>query len=251
MRGVIRQLRWLALFGGAVFTALFAAWHLLSAVNFLYPVWHKALHIEDTVRVYGPQNHNRHGFERTTPEEHARLFAAIVRGVENHGAGLEDIYYRDTDGHAIDRLLTAPEITHLRDVSRLIAALQIFGWSCALIFIAGFVSLRLKPAPAPRFKAFILYFSSCLLIGISGVLAIGAKKVFYKLHTWIFPPDHQWFFYYQDSLMTTLMKAPDLFAAIAAEWLLLTVLLALALLLGCKKALIGNTVPGAAVGGRQ
>jgi hypothetical protein len=39
--------------------------------------------------------------------------------------------------------------------------------------------------------------------------------VFYGLHTWIFPPGHAWFFYYQDSLMTMMMKAPELFAYIA------------------------------------
>ena len=35
------------------------------------------------------------------------------------------------------------------------------------------------------------------------------------MHEWVFPAEHQWFFYYQESLMTVLMKAPDLFGAIA------------------------------------
>jgi hypothetical protein len=60
---------------------------------------------------------------------------------------------------------------------------------------------------------------------IAAVLIIGSKKVFYYLHTWIFPPEHPWFFYYQDSLMTTLMKAPDLFGLIAALLLALWLLL--------------------------
>ena len=41
------------------------------------------------------------------------------------------------------------------------------------------------------------------------------------MHEMVFPDDHQWFFYYQDSLMTTLMKAPDIFFAIGAVWAIL------------------------------
>ena len=51
-------------------------------------------------------------------------------------------------------------------------------------------------------------------------LIFGAKAIFYQMHVLIFPPDHQWFFYYQDSLMSTMMKAPDLFAGIALQILL-------------------------------
>jgi len=60
------------------------------------------------------------------------------------------------------------------------------------------------------------------------VMALGPKAVFYWAHTKIFPAGHQWFFYYEESLMTTLMKAPDIFAFIAL--LLVAVLIALWLL---------------------
>jgi hypothetical protein len=46
------------------------------------------------------------------------------------------------------------------------------------------------------------------------------------LHTVVFPADHQWFFYYKDSLMASLMKAPDIFAAIAAQLLVVALLIA-------------------------
>ena len=46
---------------------------------------------------------------------------------------------------------------------------------------------------------------------------------FYALHEWIFPDNHQWFFYYQESLMTVLMKAPDLFGAISVLIALLAI----------------------------
>ena len=56
-----------------------------------------------------------------------------------------------------------------------------------------------------------------LLAAVGLVLLIaGPTAVFYQLHIWIFPDDHQWFFYYQESLMSTMMKAPDLFGGIGA-----------------------------------
>jgi uncharacterized membrane protein len=52
-------------------------------------------------------------------------------------------------------------------------------------------------------------------LSVLSIILIGPKQVFYHLHEMIFPADHAWFFYYQDSLMATLMKAPDLFGGIA------------------------------------
>jgi len=218
-------LRWSLLLVSAWFTALFIAWQLLSTVNFLYPLWHNALNIGDTVRVYGPQNRYRHGFEQTTAQEQARLFAAILDAVENDGRGLNDLRYRDPEGKPIDRLLTPPEIVHLKDVTRLIAGFYKFSWACLIVFIAVIISLWMRPTARPALKRVLVTFSTVITAGTVLVLVLGAKKVFYKLHTWIFPEGHRWFFYYQESLMTTLMKAPDLFAGIAVEWLVLTLML--------------------------
>ena len=206
----------------AFFTALFIAWQGLIHVDFLYPMWHKVLDIENTVRVYGPQNRNRLGFEHTTSEEQARLFSAIVRAVENGGRDLEALQYRDAHGKPIDLLLTRSEIIHLRDVARLVGIYTVFGWSSTLVFIGVALSLRLRPAPKPTMKRFLAYFMSIVLLITVGILIIGPKTAFYKMHTWVFPSNHKWFFYYQDSLMTTLMQAPNLFAGIAAEWLILS-----------------------------
>jgi len=57
------------------------------------------------------------------------------------------------------------------------------------------------------------------------------------LHVLIFPADHQWFFYYQDSLMSTLMKAPDLFAGIAVQIVLLALALYVFILAGMHRLL--------------
>jgi hypothetical protein len=59
----------------------------------------------------------------------------------------------------------------------------------------------------------------------TATLLIGPVKAFYWLHTLVFPPGHEWFFYYEDSLMSTMMKAPDLFGYIALLWASLSLLL--------------------------
>lgn len=63
-----------------------------------------------------------------------------------------------------------------------------------------------------------------LVAAIGAVLLIvGPEKVFNQLHIWVFPDDHQWFFYYQDSLMSTMMFAPHLFGWIGLAWTILIV----------------------------
>jgi uncharacterized membrane protein len=50
---------------------------------------------------------------------------------------------------------------------------------------------------------------------------LGAQRTFYLLHEWAFSDKAQWFFYYQDSLMTTLM--PEVvFADISILLILIT-----------------------------
>jgi hypothetical protein len=58
-----------------------------------------------------------------------------------------------------------------------------------------------------------------------GVVLADAKTFFYWLHTVVFPSDHQWFFYYEESLMSTLMKAPYLFAPISIMLLLFALIM--------------------------
>ena len=90
-----------------------------------------------------------------------------------------------------------------------------------MLALAQLWRLRLPSPPLGRYLAGLASAAAVLAIG---VIAVGPTRVFYTAHTLIFPAGHQWFFYYEESLMTMLMKAPDLFAAIAAEWLLLTAL---------------------------
>ena len=219
-----RGMLWAILLLAALPAALLASWQLLASANFLYPLWYEVIGIDRTIAEYGPKNRYRDRFEDTTREERRRLFAAIVAAIQDGGKGLETLTYHDDGGRPIAPLLRPPEITHLRDVSRLVDGLYRLGESAVLVWLLALVwlwRLRLPPPPLGRYRA-------CLALAVAvlalGVIAVGAKKVFYIAHTLIFPSGHQWFFYYEESLMTMLMKAPDLFAAIAAEWLLLTAL---------------------------
>ncbi|MFH7321083.1 DUF1461 domain-containing protein [Desulfurivibrio sp. D14AmB] len=212
--------------------ALLLSWLLLARLDFLYPFWYRVLEIEEHIALYAPQNrHGRADFVQTSPAEHRRLFALIVQGI--HGrTELAAIEYRDQQGRALGQLLQADEIGHLRDVARLVKLLLGFGW----VLLAGAVGLvlllRLRRWSLPPPSKVVV--ATALLLGVGGLLLalVGPQRFFDLLHEWIFPPDHPWFFYYQDSLMTTLMKAPQIFAAIAATWVGLALLI-------CGLALVG------------
>jgi hypothetical protein len=215
---------WAILLLAAVPASLLASWHLLVGAGFLYPLWYDVIGIDRTIAEYGPKNRYRDHFELTTRAERRRLFAAIVAAIHDGGRGLESLTYHDARGHPVAPLLRDPEITHLRDVSRLVDGLYRLGVGAALVWLGALAWLRrlhLPPPPLTRYLAVLGLAAAALALG---VIAVGAKQVFYAVHTLIFPAGHPWFFYYEDSLMTMLMKAPDLFAAIAAEWLLLTAL---------------------------
>ena len=219
-----RGMLWAILLLAALPAALLASWQLLVGADFLYPLWYEAIGIDRTIAEYGPKNRYRARFELTTREERRRLFAALVAAIHDGGRGLETLTYHDARGNPVAPLLRPPEITHLRDVARLVDGLYRLGAGAALVWLVALVwlwRLHLPPPPLGRYLAGLGLAAAVLALG---VIAVGAKKVFYTAHTLIFPAGHPWFFYYEESLMTMLMKAPDLFAAIAAEWLLLTAL---------------------------
>ena len=206
-------------------SAVFIAWHVLAKADFVYPLWYDILGIERTIAEYGPQNRYRRHFETTPKAERIRLFSAIVTAVHAGGQGLATLDYYGADGRVIDRLLTPPEIVHLQDVARLIDRLQIVGWG-ALAAWGILLALALRQGwRAPSVAGALLRtLASAVTAGLV-LVAIGPVQVFYALHEWVFPSGHQWFFYYQESLMTLMMKAPDLFGYIAIALLGLAVLI--------------------------
>lgn len=206
-------------------TALLLAWQLLVKVNFLYPVWYEVLHIDQVIATYGPQNRHRAGFETTTKKERIRLFAALVKAVHHQGHGLDTLVYHEPSGRPIAHLLTAAEIIHLQDVANLIDQLLPIGQMATLGLLLLIGLLLSQPYSKVPVKKLLVGTIIGLGTGAGLILLVGPVEVFYGLHEQWFPKNHSWFFYYQDSLMTTLMKAPVIFGYIAILLGLLTLLI--------------------------
>ena len=209
-----RAVQWVVFLGLTLVVALTISWALWAQVDFAYPWLHDHAGMAENIAYYGPRNAIRPAFEQTTTQERIRLFHGIVQAIQQHGVGLESMVYHDAQGKPINTLLTLPEIVHLQDVANLLdklkqgALVALFGW--VLMLVRLLQSRQVLPTPKQ------------LLLGMTGlgvvvglVLVLGAVQVFYQLHEWVFPAGHQWFFYYEQSLMSMMMQAPDLFGYIA------------------------------------
>jgi hypothetical protein len=200
------------------------SWHLLAQWHFAYPLGYQLLDLDKNIAEFAPLNRYKDDFELTTPEEHWRLFGEISYAVQASGAGLRDISYRLKNGETT-ALMHDAEIIHLQDVANLIDRFYLAGSISLLVWIGLIVFVYQQKLKIPPIKKILLGFLVGFIAIAVTVLAIGPTAVFYWFHVQIFPDGHQWFFYYQDSLMTTLMKAPDIFAFIAL--LLLALLITL------------------------
>ena len=200
---------------------LFLAWKSLSATNFFFERLYQLHAIDEQIRNYAPQNRNKENFELTSSLEHQRIFGEIVSSISTNGRGLAEISYFDSSGEKIDEFLTNNEITHLQDVSELIVSSTklVLILTGVLIAVYGFFfyykvsrSRYLWKQVTTLFSFFTMVFTLGLVTGI--IFVIGARKVFHLLHEVLFTDKGQWFFYYQDSLMTTLLPE-SLFGTIA------------------------------------
>lgn len=197
------------------------AWAGLAQVDFGYPLAYQWLDIRGHIDTFGPQNRYRAGYQTLDNETHLAHFSAIVDAIHHDGRGLEAIGYLTPDGRR-STLLRPPEILHLQDVAHLVTLWWRAGLMATLLWLGGLLWIQRRgwkpPAPA-RVAA-----GGVTLVAVAGtaVVAVGPVKVFYAAHNAVFPPGHEWFFYYQDSLMTTLMKAPDLFGFIAVLWVMVS-----------------------------
>lgn len=199
--------------------SLYVSWMLLAKADFLYPLWYEVANMEEHIEHYAPQNRFRHNFEQTDKADRLELFSGIVTAIHHHGDGLSALSYSIPNRPVPVPLLHRQEIEHLTDVANLIDFMKTLGWFLLLFWslLTTYLLMSKSPFPTLRHAAWNLGIGLALL---GGILALfGLKNVFYQLHIWIFPAEHRWFFYYQDSLMSTMMKAPDLFAYIAATLL--------------------------------
>lgn len=227
MKGISKSVGralWTLYFFNLLIASIFIAWFAMKEANYLFPYGYRLLNIAETVKQYGPENRFRKGFEKTTEAERFRIFSQIVDAVHEDGKGLTEITYHDNSGSVIDTFLTAAEIKHLQDVSKLFDVGKYLGWfSLSCPFLLWF--LKKSAVEIPKLRRVMLSAVGGTLVTTLLVLVIGPTRLFYAIHELIFPPQHQWFFYYQDSLMTTLMQAPNLFGFIGAWIGLLSTLL--------------------------
>lgn len=218
--------------------ALGLAWALLSQVNFLYPVDYRLLDIGATINQYTPQNHfGKQNFVETDLAERERLFAAITTAINHQGNGLAELHYHNPAGQTLGVFLTPAEVQHLTDVARVVHIGKTLSWIALALWLLliGLLAIQQKTLPRLRLAAV----GTLALLGLGGIIValIGPIHVFDWFHRSVFPPNHAWFFYYQDSLMTTFMQAPNLFGLIVAWWLLLSTALVLGLWLIAQEGL--------------
>jgi len=206
--------------------ALWLAWITLAAVDFLYPLAYGWLDIATTLQTYVPQNRfGKQDYPASDMAQHMQHFAAISQAIHAQGAGLAELGYHDAQGKVLGLLLTRDEVLHLQDVARLVTGGMRVGAMATLLWLAWFALMAKLGWRLPSLSVLLLGSAGGLVVLGAALAVFGFESVFYALHTLIFPADHAWFFYYQDSLMSSLMQAPNLFAVIGGAWLLLTLAL--------------------------
>ena len=217
----LRQFFWVWL---TLILSLYLSWIVLANANFGYGIWHDYAGISDNIERYAPQNRFRHDFETTDTQTRKALFAGIVTAIHQQGQGLQSLSYPHPTKSIDIPLLHSAEIVHLTDVANLIELLKKIGWGLLLTWgvLSSYLLISRQPFTSPQTSLLNVGFG--LIIFAMPIAMLGAKNVFYQLHIWVFPANHQWFFYYQDSLMSTMMKAPDLFAYIGVSLLTLGLL---------------------------
>ena len=205
-----------------------ATWWVLSKADFFYSSLYDHIGIAEHIAKYAPKNlRGRLDFEKTSKAERVELFHGIVEAINHHGKGLKKLFYKDAN-QQLQPLLTLAEVIHLQDVANLLDKLKPLVVGFLLAWLVTIWLLWQRKIPMPPASELII--SALLVIVLfSAVLLIGPEKVFNQLHMWVFPDNHQWFFYYEESLMSTMMKAPDLFGYIAGIWVSMSLLASAAL----------------------
>lgn len=223
MKALLTFVFWPIFFVCQLLALALLSWHLAAQVHFAYPLGYKLLGLEKHIAEFAPLNRHKADFVYIPPEEHWRLFGEISDAVQDSGRGLQNISYVLRDGKTTS-LMHEAEIIHLQDVANLIDVFYRVGLSgLALWLLLAALAIWQKWLP-PANKKILLGFVAGITLSALSVIAVGSTKVFYWLHEQVFPDGHQWFFYYQDSLMTTLMKAPDIFAFISVFLLVILIL---------------------------
>jgi uncharacterized membrane protein len=198
------------------------SWWVLSNTDFAYPVLYDQIGVAEHIERYAPKN-NKHklGFELTSKEKRLELFHQVTESIQHQGKGLAELNYQGENNQTV-ALFTAAEVTHLQDVANLLDKLKPLSMGLIILWLSVGLVLLLKKVRLPGVKQWLMN-ALVLALVVAAILALGPEKIFNQLHVWIFPDNHQWFFYYEESLMSTMMKAPDIFGFIAGIFGLMSV----------------------------
>ena len=203
------------------------SWGMLAKANFFYPTLHDVIGIDKHIETYAPKNRkNRLGFENTSKDDRSQLFQGIVDAIHSKGEGLSTLSYLTIHQGVTQSvlLLTEAEVIHLKDVAILLEKIKPVVLVLFLIWLMVVILFAIKKVGLPSAGQFVS--SALVMIFLSVlVLMLGPEKIFNQLHVWAFPDEHQWFFYYEESLMSTMMKAPVIFAYIVAIWVCVSIVL--------------------------
>ena len=198
----------------------------MQPFDYGYSFFYKQLDIASHIQTFAPQNRQgQNGFENTDAQVHHQLFHEICVAINNHGNGLRDLTYLPSESGQLQTLLTDAEAVHLEDVSRLIDLMMPVGWAALTLLIVLAVTARVAGIALPTLGYSLMILAVLTMLCTATLLVIGPHEIFKAFHELVFPEGNQWFFYYQDSLMTTLMKAPDIFFGIAVIWAILSALI--------------------------
>jgi len=203
-------------------------WWGLAKVDFFYASLHDSIGIDKHIQRYAPYNRfNKRDFEKTTKNERVALFHGVVNAIHEKGKGLSELAYKQSNNQKV-LLFTKAEVIHLQDVANLLEKIKPLIFVALILWMLALFWMLMKRMSLPPTKSLIFISALWLLIAFL-ILLSGPENVFNQLHIWAFPDDHQWFFYYEDSLMSTMMKAPQLFGYISAIWAILSILLSIIL----------------------
>ena len=200
--------------GFILVASAYLAWVLLSSQAFYFGAIYERSSLGVHIEKFAPRNKFKAHFELTTSEERIRIFGDIAQSVNEGGKGLSEIKYT-YGGNAHDvQFLTKPEIQHLEDVANLIGKLKTFASAVVValgVVFAGLLARRRRLLSLGSLdlslKISTLGVNALSLFGLGAcaLYAFGSQKIFYLLHELAFPSGSKWFFYYEESLMTTLM----------------------------------------------
>ncbi|WP_371186389.1 DUF1461 domain-containing protein [Thalassotalea maritima] len=227
---IIKHLLWHSCSVSLLLCCFGLAWQIAKGIDYGYPWFYDMLAIDQHIATYAPQNRlHKDNFVTTEKAQHLQLFEDIATAINNGGIGLTQLHYR-VDG-VFYTLLTKDEVIHLQDVANLVDKGKRLWWvNLAVLSSLLVICYRYRlHKPSRRQRIWLVTTVTSLIVALFATF--GFKKIFAYLHTLLFPPENPWFFYYQGSLMSTSMKAPDLFAVIGL--LLLAITLAIFALLHC------------------